>query len=297
MEVVDLFCGCGGFSLGSSQAGASVILAVEADEKIAQVYRNNFDHRLDVVAIGPDNVDEYVDFVRAHPNVHLHGSPPCQKLSQVNKTNGDVSEGMRLVRLFLDIVERARPRTWTMEQVNEPSLRAYLTSRGVAHTVVNAADFGTPQSRRRIVAGTDAIVRGLVEKRDTGPTTLPMHVLEALRPWAEYKLLNGTDNQPLRQRSDKHTITVGHRPKRPSEGSRELDLPAHTVWSKPGKVYSKTTDVVLRVLTPQECARLQGFPSTFVLDERSKTRSHKVVGNAVPPPLARAIVELAAATT
>ena len=48
MEVIDLFCGAGGFSKGATLAGARVILGVEADPKIASVYCNNFEHKVRV---------------------------------------------------------------------------------------------------------------------------------------------------------------------------------------------------------------------------------------------------------
>ena len=85
MEVIDLFCGVGGFSHGATVAGARVILGVEADPKIAQMYRSNFDHATRVETLSLDHLDQYVKPLNEHPNAHLHGSP-CQKLSQANTT-------------------------------------------------------------------------------------------------------------------------------------------------------------------------------------------------------------------
>ena len=53
---------------------------------------------------------------------------------------------------------------------------------------------------------------------------------------------------------------------------------------------------MVRLLTPAEMARLQGFPANFKLDEKSLTRSRLVVGNALPPPLAFNIMRAAMKT-
>lgn len=293
MEVIDLFCGIGGFSHGATLAGANVILGVEADEKIADLYRKNFDHDVCIETLGDELLDKYVALVESHPAAHVHGSPPCQKLSQANKTGRDVQKGLELVRFYLDLVEKAQPKTWSMEQVNDPCLKEYLHRRGIDFVVVNTKDFDVPQSRRRVVCGSDCILERLRGRAGSGPTVVPSDVLLDLVPSKRYMLVNGTDNVPVRARENGRLVTVGHRPKKQDEGARSLDLPAHTVWRKPGKVYDSQVEKIIRVLTPRESASLQGFPAFFVLDDTSKTRSRQVVGNAVPPPLAKHIVEAA----
>ena len=293
MEVIDLFCGAGGFSLGATLAGATIVLSVEADPKIAEVYRRNFDHDTIVETLSDADVDRYVDIVRRHPDAHLHGSPPCQKLSQANKTTRDVTQGLHLVRFFLDVVNKAQPKTWSMEEVNDPSLRAYLSECGVPFVVVNTVDFGVPQKRKRVIAGSEVIVQGLASRSGTGPSVVPKDVLPNLSPPERYKLVNGTDNVPVREKRNGHLVTIGHRPKDHDEGARDLTIPAHTVWRKPGKVYDTHTKRIIRLLTSRECGSLQGFPSEFVLDGSSQTRSYQVIGNAVPPPLAKEVIQLA----
>ena len=132
---------------------------------------------------------------------------------------------------------------------------------------------------------------GLEARRGTGPTVLPRDVLPDLTPYDRYRLVNGTDNVPIVEKRGSETVTVGLRAKRQDEGARMLTSPAHTVWSKPGRIYDTHTMQRFRSLTVRECASLQGFPFDFVI-EGSKVRSHKVIGNAVPPPLATHIVRL-----
>ena len=147
MRVVDLFCGGGGFSCGATQAGAEVVLSVEWDAKIAAIYKANFPpgerHEVRVEELGGDP-ESMASEIRAmikedEEPLHVHGSPPCQKLSNISMQRMNVAEGMRLVRWFLDVVEASKPPSWTMEQVPHPKLLEYLTQRGIAWHVVTAS--------------------------------------------------------------------------------------------------------------------------------------------------------------
>ena len=217
------------------------------------------------------------------------GSPPCQSLSVANKMTGSTKKGLRLVRWFLDVVESLDPSSWSMEQVPNKKLLHLLTTRGVPFHVVNAADHSVPQSRKRVIAGSKIVVEAMKKAAGTGPTVLPKDVLTNLQP-SRHSLQNGTENESV-HRDGKY---VGLRAKRADEGLRSLNEPAHTVWSKPGRVVEKNR--VVRLLTPAEMARLQGFPANFKLDEKSLTRSRLVVGNALPPPLAFNIMRAAMKT-
>jgi site-specific DNA-cytosine methylase len=202
---------------------------------------------------------------------HMHASPPCTRLSQVNTANPDTQVGLRLVRWYLDQVVRLKPRSWSMEQVNHPAVRALLEERGISYAVVNAIDFGVPQSRVRIVAGSPHIVAAMERRKGTGPTVLPKDVL-ALKPASRFMLTSVTSNQPIHVRRNGERVTVGYRPMRDDEGARDLCTPSHTVWGKPGKVFDRLRQETVRRLTPAECTALQGFPPTIKLDERSKAR-------------------------
>ena len=207
----------------------------------------------------------------------------------------DVEAGLELVRFYLDLVQRVQPRTWSFEQVNHPAVRNELKRRGLSYAVVNTVDFGLPQNRIRLIAGSPHIIAALESRKGTGPTLLPKDVLVSLQPASRYMLTSGTHNQPIKVRRDGERITVGHRPMREDEGARDLHTPCHTVYSKPGHVYDSQTGRRIRKLTPGECAVLQGFPPEFRLDDRSIARSYRVVGNALPPPLARFIMAAAMA--
>ena len=70
---------------------------------------------------------------------------------------------------------------------------------------------------------------------------------------------------------------------------QNLDEPCNTISSHLAKVSLNSTDPVrfvndrYRRFTPRECARIQSFPDSFVLDSVSEARQYKAIGNAVPP--------------
>ena len=292
MHVVDLFAGVGGFSFGARQANAEVALAIEADPHVAQTYRANHGDHVRVETLGGD-VEALAAELGRLGKLHLHGSPPCQRLSRVNQRSRDVSGGSELVQWYLDLVARVRPATWSMEQVAHPAVKALLLERRLPFTVVNTMDFGVPQSRVRLIAGSPRIVAALEARKGSGPTLLPMDVLPSLQPVENFLLTSGTTNQPVRAMRDGVRVTVGLRRMDPGEGGRDLHTPCHTVWSRKGSVYDRAKDRVVRELTLSECAALQGFPADVRLCERSACRSLKMIANALPPPLARTIAEAA----
>ena len=295
MDVIDLFSGSGGYSKGAELAGANIALAIEGDAQIARVYSQNFGHEARVEMLGGEIEQLAREILERfdRDRLMIHGSPPCQRLSQANTVTRNAAAGLELVNWYLDLVERVNPRFWSMEQVNHPEVRLLLERRGLPYTIVNALNFGVPQSRIRIVAASEPIVNALKAQDGRGATVVPKDVLVSLQPPARYLLTSGTTNQPIHQRNeDGVRVTVGYRRMANDEGGRDLFTPCHTIWSKPGNVFDTQTGSV-RKLTPGECMVLQAFPPNFQLDDRSIARSYRVVGNSIPPPLARFIVSTA----
>ena len=207
---VDLFAGCGGFSTGATQAGAEVALAIEADVDIGRVYTLNHDHAPRVETLGGD-FDSLAQELARIEDLHLHGSPPCQRLSQANQKTRDSAEGLRLVIWYLDLVERVQPQTWSMEQVPAAPLKALLRERGIPFAIVDTSDFAVPQRRTRLVTGSPCIVSALEKRKGSGTTVLPKDVLPSLQPASRFMLTNATTNQPIKIRRNGVRVTEGYR--------------------------------------------------------------------------------------
>jgi DNA (cytosine-5)-methyltransferase 1 len=156
LTLVDLFAGCGGMTRGFEDSGAfRSVFAVEFDRDAAATYAANFgDH----VACGP--IEDVAAFPRADVVI---GGPPCQGFSPLNRAAvGFARRG--LWREYLRALEAVEPRAFVMENVPELlrsaeyakfKRRAEALGFKVEGEILNAADFGVPQRRRRaIVLGT-----------------------------------------------------------------------------------------------------------------------------------------------
>lgn len=91
MKVVDLFCGCGGLSLGFEKAGMDVVAGFDNWQDELDVYRRNFTHP--AIKTDLSNVEESVDKIRQFLPDMIIGGPPCQDFSSAGKRNEDNGRG------------------------------------------------------------------------------------------------------------------------------------------------------------------------------------------------------------
>ena len=153
--LLDLFCGAGGLSLGFQQAGFSVVSAFDSWLPAVETYRANFDHPSHQAEISESLEFPHVDVVA--------GGPPCQGFSSAGTRRPDDSRNT-LVSVFANLIAREKPRAFVFENVE-----GFLTG-GNGHFVfellqpvieagyrvhvrkVNAANYGVPQHRKRVIA-------------------------------------------------------------------------------------------------------------------------------------------------
>lgn len=167
--VIDLFCGCGGFSLGAELAGFRSLAAVDMDPTLQSAYRRNFPGARAIVADTRDiDISDWRQLLgRVRPDAVV-GGPPCQGFSRIGKHRQDDPRNT-LIFDFCRHVDLLRPKFFLMENVEglldrdktqilaaglEPLTDRYTI---VGPVVVNAAHFGAATNRRRvIVIGYDA---------------------------------------------------------------------------------------------------------------------------------------------
>ena len=134
LTFIDLFCGCGGFSLGLMRAGYQCIAAIDADEVATQVFRENlsdFRHpklrpaqnalKRDITTFAPEDLAKLI----GHNSVDIIvGGPPCPGFSTARQVDG-ANHGKRLkhderrylYQHFLRYVEFFQPKVFVMENV------------------------------------------------------------------------------------------------------------------------------------------------------------------------------------
>ena len=114
MKVVDLFCGCGGLSLGFQKAGMDVVAGMDNWDDAISVYKQNFTHP--VFKVDLMDVETAVRYAEAFQPDIIIGGPPCQDFSSAGKRNENNGRG-DLTISYAKIVAAIRPKYFVMENV------------------------------------------------------------------------------------------------------------------------------------------------------------------------------------
>lgn len=155
-DFIDLFCGAGGLSVGLEQEGFRPVVAVDKDRSAVLTYRFNRPWLTDGNVIHEDICELVEQNVFPHVPVVV-GGPPCQGFSVVNKHKKENDERNGLYRFYVHCVEQALPDIFLIENV-EGILKLYKKIKAdfdkvgyitCEPLVLNAKDFGFPQSRKR----------------------------------------------------------------------------------------------------------------------------------------------------
>lgn len=213
-EAIDIFSGCGGLSCGLTQAGFRVKAAVEIEESIADTYRaypplasvnvlSGREHG-DICNLSGAEILESAGI--SEDDIYLFaGCPPCQNFSRKNPQNKNKPEETRKKLLFeyLRVIEEIKPPFILMENVpgiktknNQPILDEFLNRLSkfyyVVSDILNAADYGVPQLRRRFVL--HAVRKDILEELTAAgyefvlpPPTHSQHENHGLKPWKTVK--------------------------------------------------------------------------------------------------------------
>jgi DNA (cytosine-5)-methyltransferase 1 len=302
-RVVSLFTGAGGLDLGFEAAGCETIAAVDNDFESCKTLRHN----------RPEwNVFEgdIRDYNPALGDVDIViGGPPCQGFSSAGK--GDPRDARNFLwKEYMRVVERLKPRAMVLENVSAlthkkngdhlTGIMSSLEAQGYnfVYGVLNAADFGVPQARRRLV------VIGLRDGVPTMPE--PTHIGKHVTVREAIEDLDGDFDEEFSHVPPKHAAHVAARwddlgPGETDPNYRRArlapDKPSTTI--RAGGGYGPKGDHLAgfhppihpwrpRQLTVREAARLQSFPDDWIL-KGSKTAQGRQIGNAVPVKLGEAI--------
>lgn len=162
MKVVDLFCGAGGFSQGFRMAGYDVLGGVDIDPDACATYALNFPGAKSICGDlrNPETREQAAALARDADIVV--GGPPCQSFSQVRNHDRLLDDPRNILyREYVRVLEMAQPLAFVMENVPglsqmrvQERIASELSLEGtyeVRAQVVDACDFGVPQTRQRIV--------------------------------------------------------------------------------------------------------------------------------------------------
>ncbi|MEK4630511.1 DNA cytosine methyltransferase [Solibacillus sp. FSL R7-0682] len=329
---IDLFCGAGGLSLGLSKANFNIKIAFDNNEHAVSTYNNNFSHKAvleSVENINSNQVLKSVGLKKGELDL-LAGGPPCQGFS-IQRRGDDNDSRNTLVLEYARLLEELSPKMFIMENVtglqtkrgkvflDEIIERAQKAGYKCHISILNAADFGVPQIRKRIfIVGEKSIgtesyfkfpekifepnnyrtvwnaIKDLPQPPDNfkDHELYPNHRKERLSELNRLRISHvpqggGRENIPEELRLECHKVSVEKAGHRYVYGRLEADKPSGTITARfdsftRGKFAHPFEN---RSITLREGARLQTFPDDFVF-LGSKVEVAKQIGNAVPPVLA-----------
>jgi DNA (cytosine-5)-methyltransferase 1 len=308
LKALDLFCGAGGSSRGAQMAGIEIAAAIDLWSLAESTYADNFPgtkfycERCETLTpttikrqIGP------IDILLASPECTSH---TCAKGAspRSEKSRSTAFEVVRYAKVF-------KPRWIVVENVVHmrswkkfDSWLAAIEQLGynLRVQVINAADLGVPQTRRRLFVTAD--LQGSPAALNVGnrPRLPVSSFLESTSTFTYTPLLTKRRAKPTLLRAQRAIDTLGNN--RPflivyygSDGAggwQRLDKPLRTVTTvdRFGHVRPSKNGHEIRMLQVPELKRAMGFPDHHLFSRGTRREKIKLLGNAVCPPVMEAVV-------
>jgi len=301
-KFIDLFAGIGGFHYALKSFGAECVFASEIDKKASDIYEQN--HNLK-----PAGDITIIDEREIPKHDILCGGFPCQAFSISGKQKGFEDTRGTLFFDIARIVNYHRPKILFLENVKNfakhdsgKTLKVVLNTLNemnytVHYKVLNTSKFGLPQNRERIY-----IIAFNNNHFETTDFDFPsINIISSLSEILEDNPKNGKiieRNDVVfykEYKSEKNIFGEIDLPNKPfqigkvnkgGQGERIYHPAGHaiTLSAYGGGAGSKTglykINNKIRKLSPRECARLQGYPETFIYP-KSVAEAHKQFGNSV----------------
>lgn len=292
MKVVSLFSGAGGLDLGFKMAGHEIIWANDLYEDAVETYQHNIgDHIIceDISNISTDDIPDCDIII---------GGFPCQGFSVANTKRSETDERNALYKQLIRVIAAKRPKFFLAENVkgitnfakgkvfqmilNDFSNLGYV----VNHEVLNAADYGVPQTRERvIIIGVRNDINFIYTypkppHNKNGDKGLPkwVSVADAMLPIPDPDLPNKLPNHEYSKYKLQFNGYLGHR-------ALDPEKPAPTVTARgdnKGGVVILPHPNAQRRMSCRELAAVQSFPLDYeFFGNRSSV--YRQIGNAVPP--------------
>ena len=315
LKVASLFCGCGGTDVGLTgnfeflgrhydSNGMEIVYANDIDANACALFEKNF-------GLVPDNRDVRNVASEELPEFDiLTGGFPCQSFSIVAQNPPRLGIKDDRGMLFFEmcrILRERQPKCFIAENVKGiltankkaafPLILQEFENSGydVKYTVLNAAEYGVPQKRERV------IIVGF--RKDLGVDfTFPTPVITAVEEYAPLQAVIEAEVPEKYYFSEKAVAGMMKNRESMNKGrAQDVTKPCNTVGAHLAKVSLNSTDPVLLVngryrrFTPREVARIQSFPESFRLIG-SEAAQYRALGNAIPPVMfwyvARAVAEV-----
>ena len=166
LNVIDLFCGCGGMSKGLTDAGLNVIAGIDIWDKAVESYNKNYNHKAyceDLTQLSPEKFNELYNKDNKTIDI-IVGGPPCQSFSIAGKRDKNDPRNALFME-YVKYLDYFKPKAFIMENVIGMLSKKTENGENVIDIIMEqlnrnynciinklyASDFEVPQNRRRVI--------------------------------------------------------------------------------------------------------------------------------------------------
>ena len=309
IRTFDMFCGGGGGSHGAAMAGATIVGGIDAWKLATEVFADNFPETC-VITARVEELEPHHILDKVGPIDLLLASPECTNHSCARGARPR-SEASR--ETALQVVHYARvmkPRWIIIENVihmrpwsRYPDLLQTLRDEGyrVAEHVLDAADYGVPQRRKRLflLCDREAEPPSRISKR-RGPKPSAADILDKPGTWNRSPLDNGRRAAATLERAERGFAALGedvpflivYYGSDGPGGWQPLTVPLRTITTldRFGLCEPSDDGPMLRMLQVPELARAMGFNDDLILERGTRRDRIMLLGNGVCPPVMATVV-------
>ncbi len=307
MKFIDLFCGGGFGARGAVRAGMRPLIAIDAWSVACDTFRANFPDAL-VLNERIEDINP-LRYVSPGEASLLIASPECTNHSRAKGSAPRVEASKDTALYTVRWIALTKPRWFILENVQEMTewaryaeLIEELNSLGyyVSEEVLNASDFGTPQSRSRLFLIGDLLAAPPKIKIKKRVLRTVQDILDPHNMWPETPLFveNRAESTAARARNAIKTLGSGAEFLIVYYGSggdkswQTLDRPLRTVTTNDrfALVRKNKNRWVMRMLQPPELSRAMAFPDTHIFPASTRKDRVKLCGNGVCSAVMKSIV-------
>lgn len=301
LNVIDLFCGCGGMSKGLTDAGLNVIAGIDIWDKAVESYNKNYHHKAycaDLTQLPPEKFNELYNKENKNVDI-LVGGPPCQSFSIAGKRDKNDPRNALFME-YVKYLDYFKPKAFIMENVIGMLSKKTANGENVIDIIMEqlnrnynciinklyASDFEVPQNRRR------TIIIGIRKDLNILPKE-PEPIIKSVQDRIPVKniLIPKEEVDKKYYLSEKALAGIANKKGVNKEkgfgfGAQMLDFdkPSYTIparyWKDGYDALVKYNEKEIRRLTITELKRIQSFPDNYIIDGSNKDIIMQI-GNAV----------------
>ena len=283
ISVVDLFCGCGGFSEGARQEGANVILAVDMWDSALSIHEKNHPFTLHwcrniCEETFTNDMSSFLEKYRKdNPDihVHIHASPPCTDLSRMG-TRRNVEFGISVYAVTFELCnslkQSGKIHTFSIENVHDKELKRRFNA-----ITFDLSKYGVPQTRKRSLFLSEGI-------NDLNEVHIPQTTIRNIihHHYPEIDISKTRLRACVRK--------TGNNVYSGLQCTRSMDENCYTITCNPQRLIHVDTFKITYLNKPGVNAEIQTFPREYLWEGVLKKHAFTMIGNAVPPIFARNII-------